>query len=1439
MSVISVHDDWLSLIEISGPFLAVPVLKEAFPQGLEELDSTKRKRLRQAYEEWREALELEDAQFVELHTAWIDEVLSRGLELDEDGRGDVLKRGDWCTANLQASLPEHGVALSPDLAVVDEQRANKPLLLIQTYAQDVDLDATLKRDGWAATPADRMVTLCRALGCRLGLVTNGERWMLVDAPVGAVSTFASWYARIWSQEPITLQAFVHLLGIRRFFVDESEQLPALFDRSLKFQDEVTDALGEQVRRAVEVLIQTLDKADQDRNRELLRDVKEPELYEAALTVMMRLVFLLSAEERGLLLMGDERYEANYALSTLRMRLRKESEEILERRWDAWSRLLAIFRAVFGGIEHENLRLPALGGSLFDPDRFPFLEGRAKGSNWRSDAAKPLPIDNRTVLLLLEAIQQFQGRTLSYRALDVEQIGYVYEGLLERTVKRTDEVTLELDATKSAKTPWIKLAELDSARLDGAARLAELLQERSGSSASRVRNDLAKPVDDTLADRLLTACLGDTKLRDRIKPYAHLLRTDPWGYPLVYPAGAFIVTTGSDRRETGTHYTPKSLTEAIVAETLTPVAYVGPAEGTPRDQWVLKSSAELLDLKICDPAMGSGAFLVQACRWLSDRLVEAWSQVEATGKTVSVDGDVLEAGSAKEPLPRDSEARTVIARRLIAERCLYGVDLNPLAVELAKLSIWLVTLAKGRPFGFLDHNLRCGDSLLGIHRLDQLTEFSMMPSGKGQQRLFGQNIERAVHEAIELRQQLRAMPIRDIRDVEAMARLDADARRKLEVPELISDAFIGEVFATSGTGAVLENALASLAIQAGQAIDGDREAFALMHRRSIAALSTDIPTGKPARRAFHWPLEFPEVFAREAHGFDAIVGNPPFSGGRWIGRRLGLIYQEYLKLIRNGVVGSPDLCVYFYLRSFSLLGTHGCFGLLATKSITETGSRVVCLDQIIGMGGTVYRGCSRMVWPGNAAVVVSIAWIARDGWKGQKILDNQPVSAINGALEKDVQIKRPVKLKALKGTFSQGQDIMGRGFELTAEERAEMLAVDPSGAEVIFPLFNGQDLNTMPRLKPYRWVIYFRDWSEEKARQYGAAFHRVEELVKPYRDSLTGQIHQDCYWKFWDLRPQLITELDARTTVLASAINSKYVSFRRVPTGNVYNKKTKLYFLDAWWEFAVLQSSFHQEWAFWTCGTLGASTINYSTSVAFETWPMPTVDKYAQAGLEKFGEEYHTLREQVLLQDEFGLTKLYNRFHDPSDDDSQIELMRSLHREMDIAVARAYGWDDLDLEHGFHEVPYLPENDRVRFTISETARVEVLRRLSELNRQRYEAEVEEGLHSDATSRKAKSNPRRQSVPAKLAASTVQAGFDFGDSSSKDKSTLDTSASNQWGNKAPDQILAWLEAHTGWFAKQAILTGCGAERGAWDHAITELLADDFVEAHADGNRWRAKP
>ena len=263
----------------------------------------------------------------------------------------------------------------------------------------------------------------------------------------------------------------------------------------------------------------------------------------------------------------------------------------------------------------------------------------------------------------------------------------------------------------------------------------------------------------------------------------------------------MVTGGSERRQTGTHYTPKSLTEQIVTETLEPLVYVGPAEGKPRDAWKLRSAAELLDLKICDMAMGSGAFLVQVCRWLAERLVEAWEEAERQGAAISADGEVLEKAAGHDLLPPDREERLSFARRLVAERCIYGVDINPMAVEMAKLSLWLVTLAKGRPFGFLDHNLRSGDSLLGITSLEQLENFHLDPvRGKSlHHTLFDprHEIQAAVTKALELRQRLRAIRILDIEDVRAMARLDEDAKASLRRPELAADLAIGATIATAG------------------------------------------------------------------------------------------------------------------------------------------------------------------------------------------------------------------------------------------------------------------------------------------------------------------------------------------------------------------------------------------------------------------------------------------------------------------------------------------------------------------------------------------------------------------------------------------------------------------------------------------------------------------
>lgn len=1377
MKPLDIHDEWLSLIEVSGPFLATPVLKRVFSTGLPAVEPRIRQYLRQAYDEWREARDNDDPRFAELHRAWIHEVLARGLEYDESDSGELLLRGGRIPTELRVTLLEHGVTLEPDYALVS---GGKSQLLVRIYPAGTDLQAALKLDVWIASPAERMERLCRASGCRLGLVTDGERWMLVDAPVGSVSTFASWYARLWGQERLTLQAFLTLLGIRRFFGPDDETLPSMLDESLQHQEEVTDALGEQVRRAVEVLIQALGKEDRERSGALLQGVEPTELYEAGLTIMMRLVFLLSAEERGLLLMGEEAYESNYAISTLRMQLRQETEEVLERRNDAWPRLLATFRAVYGGIEHEMLRLPALGGSLFEPNRFPFLEGRSKGSDWKIDSARPLPIDNRTVLLLLEAIQQYEGRTLSYRALDVEQIGYVYEGLLERTVGRTERVTVELAGGKGAKKTLYALEELEALHQRGGEVLAEAL---SGADAIRrgagaIRKDLERSVDAAQANRLLTACAGDEGLRDRAVPFLNLLRTDPWDYPLIYPEGAFIVTTGSDRRETGAHYTPKTLTETIVDETLMPIVYKGPAEGSPREQWVLRSPAELLDLKICDPAMGSGAFLVQVCRWLADRLIEAWSKVEGSGKTVSVDGEILDAPGAKEPLPLDTETRTVIARRLIAERCLYGVDLNPLAVELAKLSIWLVTMAKDRPFGFLDHNLRCGDSLLGIHRLDQLTELLMAPAGKGQQRLFGQNIERAVHEAVKLRQRLREMPIRDIRDIEAMAHLDADARRRLEVPECIADAFIGEVFASGVNGAGLENMLASLTIQAGQVIDGDHGVLTTMRRRSIAALSTDLPTNKHARRLFHWPLEFPEVFVQARGGFDGMVGNPPFLGGKRITGVAGTAFRDWLVAhIAEGRRGSADLVAYFFLRSWSLLREGGGFGLLAVNTIAEGDTRQVGLEAMVGAGAVIHAAYPNEPWPGKAAVVTSRVHIHKGEWRGDRSLLGRPAPFISAFLS-DREEYSPKRLKANEGIVYQGSIVLGMGFVLSADEAQQMLDADSKNAEVIFPYLNGDDLNSDPEQKPSRWAINFWDWPEERAQEYKLPWQWIEERVKPERqrrDEKGRFVLRNPlpvrWWQYADKRPALYhaigrgrhfeqhperwtSDASPMERVIAITRVSKYLNVAFLPNDRIFTLDLFMFALSDAGNFALLQSSIHDAWTRKQSSTQ-ETRMRYTATDSFETMPQPA----RKDTLHDIGASYSELRSSIMQEREFGLTKLYNRFHTDTESDPRIERLRVLQSEMDTAVAHAYGWDDLDLEHGFHEVPYLPENDRVRFTISEAARVEVLRRLSELNRQRYQEEAEKGAHPDSKPRA--SSPAKRGRRSKVASDQPMADLFAGD------------------------------------------------------------------------------
>lgn len=938
--------EWLSLVETSGPFLTLTVLEQAFPQGLESIDTPRRQQLRSAYSEWREAVDEDDELLPQLHDAWVNLVVTELLEFDEESATPL---SSWVGGGLSVSSPD-GTARYAPTWIIHAPGSTEPRAFIAVTHPDADLESAAQFDGWLATELERMTLLCREHGVRIGIVTNGESWVLVNAPADTPSGQAVWHSRFWFQEPATLKAFQSLLGVRRCFGPTDQTLEALLDESLKHQEEVTDTLGEQVRRATEVLIQALDKADQDRNRELLHDVPPSLLYEASLTIMMRLVFVLCAEERGLFLLGDPVYDQNLAISTLRGKLAEEADqlgdEVLERRFDAWARLLAAFRAVYAGIEHEDLRLPAMGGSLFDPDRYPFLEGRALGTSWLDTASRPLPIDNRTVLLLLNSLQvleQSRGAlTLSYRALDVEQIGHVYEGLLDHTVVRVPDITLGLQGSVKNRYPTMGLAELESLRIESQDALVRKIAEMTARAASTIRKELAKPTEDAMLAAVLSASNGNSALAERIAPFANLLRSDAWGEPIVYRAQSFMVTVGADRRESGTHYTPRLLTEQVVDAALDPLVYIGAAEGQPREHWVLKPPGAILALKVCDPAMGSGAFLVQACRYLADRLVEAWASVELNGKVITADGEVVNTADATDLMPTQADARINAARRLVSQRCLYGVDINPLAVELAKLSIWLITLSAGKPFGFLDHNLRSGDSLLGVHRTEQLIQMRIDPApGERQTGLLDDIVAEALQRAVSIRHQLRSGRDLDITNVTVRAALDHQARITLSSVDLVADAFLAEVVRLGPNSRSLGSVCDALALTAAGALagnHGEREALQTVVRSSAMPLDggeqiVSVP--------FHWALQFPEVFAGSDPGFDCVVSNPPYvsfygrdsvAKGRGIGARLAELHSMIDG--RQAVSGRVNLFLLFLSRCIQIAPTGYISMVLPDTVITN-------------------------------------------------------------------------------------------------------------------------------------------------------------------------------------------------------------------------------------------------------------------------------------------------------------------------------------------------------------------------------------------------------------------------------------------------------------------------------------------------------------------------
>ncbi|MFF3855262.1 Eco57I restriction-modification methylase domain-containing protein [Micromonospora sp. NPDC002575] len=1300
---ISPHAEWLALVETVEPFLDLDVLDTALPQGCAPVRTALRDRLALAVEELR-AEPAKAELFVEF-------VLREVLEWDLDGDPayGAAVRDSAIPGALAYRPPSTGETLRPDVVLM---AGNSPEVLVARWPAGTPLDKAVPDRSWAASPVDRMVELCRATGNPVGLVTNGWRWAVVHAAEGLPVGVATFDAEIWVDEPVTLAAFADLLGNARWFSrPDDEHLSALLHESGNREEAVTGQLGAQVRAAVEHLVDALSRADRDLDGTVLADVSPREVYRGAVTATMRMVFLLYAEDRHLLPLQGL-YAESYAMHTLFDRLRADAarltEDILERRHSAWGRLLATSRAVHGGARHDALRLPAYGGSLFDPERFPWL------ARLRVDDRTMLRVLDRLLMLRREGRASIEAMPLSYRSLDVEQIGYVYEGLLDHSGLRARETVLAL---RGPAQPEIPLSVLEA--LDDADRIPYLVREMSLGTkrkvnAAQVQRWLADQPDAASYADLRAACGGDDAITARVLPYWGLLRPDLRGGPLVYAPGAVYVTQVGDRRAAGAHYTPKHLAEEIVKHTLDPLCHSpGPADGLgPDDEWRVRPADELLALRVADIAVGSGAFLVSACRYLAARLVEAW-QRDGLPDDVP-DGDTPDA----------QEERLLHARRLVTDRCLYGVDRDDMAVEMAKMSMWLVTLAKNRPFEFLDHAVRRGDSLLGITDLDQLLHLHLDPvQGKkiaGHVTFFEDTagmMSSEVKDALGYRHELERIPVRDVRDADDKARLLAKADGHTEALRLIADGVVAAALARGRSATEYEQALATVRENTRGVLAGKAAATEQLRVQTRKWLEGGRPEGAPERECIHWPLEFPEVM--ENGGFSAIVGNPPFQGGQKITGSQGTDYRDHLvRWVGGGKRGSADLVAYFFLRAASV-APAGRAGLIATNTIGQGDSREVGLDQLTEAGWSIVRAVKSTPWPGEATLEVAKVWLGQRGESERVMLDDVTVPAITPALDAASRVTgTPHRLAANAGIAFQGSIVLGLGFTMTPDEAQELIDRDPRNAEVLFPYLNGEDLNNRPDASASRSVINFRDWPLERAEQYPDCMERVRRLVKPERDRNNRKVYRDYWWQYAEKRPAMLQALKGLDRVLAIARVSKVVLPLFVSPEQVVSEAAVVFATADAADLALLSSAPHYWWAIDRASTL-ETRIRYTPSDVFETLVRPE----STGRMRVVGERLDSYRRGLMLDRNEGLTKTYNRVHNPGESAADIAELRAIHVEIDHAVAEAYGWQNLALDHDFHET-----RQGIRYTVGPTVRQEILDRLLELNFARFKEEEKRGLHN---------------------------------------------------------------------------------------------------------------
>ena len=1214
---------------------------------------------------------------------------------------------------LEVPVPESGDVLAPHFAVRSEplkdslpvmstpvggqeEDSSQWQLLVSICDPGKDFDRRISKGrGLEMSSHGQMERLLRHTHVTAGLLFNGTTLRLVSAPRGESSGWVDFQVSDMVQtagRPICSAMRALLSQTRLLSMPRDKRLAALLEDSRKFQNEVSERLAEQVLHALYELLRGFQAAHDASGGELLRHqlAEDPdEVYRGLLTVVLRLVYLLYSEERDML-PQDETFLDGYSPAALYERLRADAAihpDTMDQRYGAYAQLLALWRMVHDGAKAAGVSLTPRYGDLFHPDRYPFLEGRSQEPRQVIERINPPLVSDGTVYRVLEKLIVLEAERISYRALDVEHIGSVYETMMGFRLERATGRSVAIRAAKKHGAP----ATLD---------LEALLKQAPGTRAKWIRDR----TDRKLTPKVSKAAREADTIDEMHAALASVV--DSNATPDLVPFGNMVLQPSEERRRSGSHYTPRELTEPIVRKALEPIMerLGNEAGGVPRPE-------QILDLKVCDPAMGSGAFLVEACRQIAESLIDAWRTYDSMPE-----------------IPPD-EDETVLARRIVAQRCLYGVDRNPKAVDLAKLSLWLTTLAKDHPLTFLDHALRHGDSLVGLS-IRQLQSFHW----KGNATTFEAGFEalqsRAhLKQATELRQLIQeaheGVSDQELRDLLDASSIETEAMRLFG--DLVLAAYFEE---SSATGREARRKELAEAVLAGTTVQ---------YRGWLEELRREEPPLVP----FHWQIEFPEVFDRPNPGFDTVVGNPPFLGGTKISAVAGSVYRSWLTFLHEGSHGHADLVAHFFRRSFGLIRFGGTMGLIATNTIAQGDTRSSGLRWICERGGTIYHARRRVMWPGLAAVVVSIVHLSRGDPKIAKILDVQSVDRITAFLFNRGGHSDPLRLASNSHQSFNGSKIYGQGFLFDdsdpkgvaspVSEMEHLIETYPSYSEAIFPYIGGRELNSNPLHTHHRYVINFGERDLEACRhKWPHLVEIVEKKVRPQRvikDAKKYPRMVNEWWKYWNSRPELNKRIKDLDRVLANSQVCSRVQFAFLPSNMVYSHALNVYPFADYAPFCTLQSRLHEKWALFL-GSSMKDDLRYTPTDCFETFPFPK-NWENRSDLEAVGKEYYEFRAALMLRNDEGLTQTYNRFHDPNEYASEIVDLRRLHDFMDRAVLDSYGWTDIPIDCSFlldyevDEETWGNKKKPYRYRWPDDVRGEVLARLLELNAKRGAEEARAG------------------------------------------------------------------------------------------------------------------